>query len=308
MNKKNIIIGLVAIILIVIGIFLNNKNNSAIVSTQNNQTNDQNLITSVSFSCDDDKTIQASFYEGATPPKVEPGQPPIPTGSVKISLSDGRALDIPQAISADGARYATSNDAIVFWNKGKGAFITENNEKTYSGCIQLAEKTDSLSNVYENSKKGFSILYPNGFTVDKDYTYQEAGPGKSISGVKFTIPSSMASGTNLSSDSYLSVEELPQASNCSATLFSYDNSEKATEVTDGDTIYSYLKTGDAGAGNRYDEFIYAIPGTNPCIALRYFIHYGVFENYPAGTVTKFDEKALTDTFDQIRHSLIVSSQ
>ena len=307
MNKKNIIIGLVAIILIIIGISLNNKNNSTIVSNQNNETKDQNLITSVSFSCDDDKTIQASFYEGATPPKVEPGQPPIPTGSVKISLSDGRSINMPQSISADGARYATANDAVVFWNKGKGAFLTENNEKTYTGCIQVANKTDNLSNVYENSKQGISILYPEGFIVDKNYTYQGGGVDKSINGVKFTIPDTMAKGTNLSSDSYISVEELPNTSNCSATAFSYDGS-KSTSIMDGDTTYSYVKTNDAGAGNRYDEFIYAIPGTNPCIAIRYFIHYGVFENYPTGTITKFDEKALTDTFDQIRHSLIISPQ
>jgi hypothetical protein len=39
--------------------------------------------------------------------------------------------------------------------------------------------------------------------------------------------------------------------------------------------------------------------------VRYFIHYGVFENYPAGSVTRFDHTALVDRFDAIRQTLVV---
>src|ERR1035437_7975071 len=63
--------------------------------------------------------------------------------------------------------------------------------------------------LYKSSTEGFSIYYPIGFTVNENYVYQELGPGKDINGVKFTIPASLASGTNLGSDSYLSVEEIP---------------------------------------------------------------------------------------------------
>ena len=40
------------------------------------------------------------------------------------------------------------------------------------------------------------------------------GEKKLIHGVKFTIPMTMATGTNLSSDTHLSIESLPRAKNC----------------------------------------------------------------------------------------------
>ncbi|HUD03973.1 MAG TPA: MliC family protein, partial [Candidatus Paceibacterota bacterium] len=54
---------------------------------------------------------------------------------VTISLSDGRTMNLPQTISADGGRYANTDDSFVFWNKGNTAFITENGTTTFSNCI-----------------------------------------------------------------------------------------------------------------------------------------------------------------------------
>jgi hypothetical protein len=39
--------------------------------------------------------------------------------------------------------------------------------------------------------------------------------------------------------------------------------------------------------------------------VRYFIHYGVFQNYPAGMVREFDQQALLASFDAIRRTLVV---
>jgi hypothetical protein len=150
----------------------------------------------------------------------------------------------------------------------------------------------------------FSISYPKGYAADESYKYQELGPGKDISGVKFTIPAKLAAGTNLGTDSYISVEEIPHASVCSASLFINPETVIKKAVSAG-VIYS-LESMGAAAGNRYDETVYAVPGSDPCIAVRYFIHYGVFENYPPGSIRQFDEPALISQFDRIRHSLMVS--
>lgn len=56
-------------------------------------------------------------------------------GSVQLELSDLRALTLPQAISASGARFATADESFVFWNKGDTAFIQENNILTFTDCI-----------------------------------------------------------------------------------------------------------------------------------------------------------------------------
>jgi membrane-bound inhibitor of C-type lysozyme len=73
------------------------------------------------FTCHGGKTVMATFY----------------SDSVKLKLSDGRSLTLPQAMSGSGARYANADESIVFWNKGDTAFITEGsaNKETYSGCV-----------------------------------------------------------------------------------------------------------------------------------------------------------------------------
>ena len=94
------------------------------------------LISSVSYKCDDNKKIEASYYSGPTV-TVKPGEPPQPSGKVALTLSDGRKMTLPQTISGSGIRYANSDESIVFWSKGETAFITENNVETYSNCNQL---------------------------------------------------------------------------------------------------------------------------------------------------------------------------
>ena len=74
-------------------------------------------ITAV-FTCEGNKSITAAFTQN----------------SVHLQLSDGRTMSLPQAISADGGRYANSDESFVFWNKGNGALITENGTTTFSNC------------------------------------------------------------------------------------------------------------------------------------------------------------------------------
>ncbi len=311
-----VIILIVIVVVIAFAIVHNyNKNKQAPVVTPVQVTTTEPSAT-VSYSCDAGKTITAVYYQGESTPSADPSQPPIPGGSVTVTLSDGRTMTLKQTISADGTRYANADESFVFWGKGNGALVLENNQsKSYIGCIQvaLAPADGSLPQVYSNSSEGFSLRLPslattansNGYKVDASYKYQNLGPGKDIYGVKFTIPASLAKGTNLSTDSYISVEEIPKATTCTASLFT-DQGTKATTVTDNGVTYSQIITGDAGAGNRYDETIYAIPGTSPCVAVRYFIHYGAFENYPAESITQFDKQALISTFDQIRRTLVIN--
>ncbi len=73
------------------------------------------------FTCAESKTITATFY-----PKDDK--------YVDLSLSDGRKLSVPRAISASGARYANTDESFVFWNKGDTAFIMEGNTTTFADC------------------------------------------------------------------------------------------------------------------------------------------------------------------------------
>lgn len=160
------------------------------------------------------------------------------------------------------------------------------------------------ANLIELPPQSASMLPPQGYIVDANYHYQAQGVGKDILGTKYTIPASMVKGTNLAVDSYISVEQiaLVDKSQCSASLFT-DPSIKTSIINDNGVTYSIATSSDAGAGNRYEESVYVLTNTNPCTAVRYFIHYGAIENYPKGTVKEFDRQVLIKEFDAIRRSV-----
>lgn len=270
--------------------------------TQNKPT-EQTLVATALYTCDAGKAITARYFRGEGHTASSVNQPPIPNGRIEVSLSDGRKLTLPQTISADGGRYANTDESTIFWNKGRNLMVTEKDTETYTGCIETSKDPGTLPQVYASSTKGFSVRYPIGFEVNSEYHYQALGQGKDISGVKFTIAKAMTAGTNLSADSYISVEQIPGLTECSATPFLYQG-VKVSTTTDGNTEYSVGTLSGAAAGNRYEETIYAIPGTNPCVAIRYFVHYGAIENYPSGAVQAFDKGLLIKQFDLVRRTLI----
>lgn len=267
------------------------------------------LISTATYLCTEGKQITAAYYDTNATSTAVAGQPPVPTGSVVLALSDGRNLTLPQTVSGSGVRYANNGESIVFWNKGNGITYTENGAQPYMGCMQVASGTAALSQSYGNGSKGFTLRYAPGYIIDEKYTYQGFGPTKSIYGTKFTIPATTATGTNLSSDSYLSVEQIQNATSCDATLF-LDKAlgGKVATTSDNGMTYSVSSSTDAAAGNRYEETVYAIPGSSPCTAVRYLVHYGVFENYPKGTIQQFDRMAIMSQFDAIRRTLTLLGQ
>jgi membrane-bound inhibitor of C-type lysozyme len=301
---KNILAGLVVLALIIAGAW--DLLSKPVATTPVAQT----PAATAQYSCSAGNSITAQFYNGTSTPVVQAGQPPVPTGSVQVALSDGRQMTLRQTISADGTRYANADESFVFWSKGNGALVLENNqEKTYIGCVTVVPQPtgSNVSQVYSDKAGTFSVRYPAQFTVDEAYKYTNMGPGKTINGVKFTIDPAMATGTNLSSDTYINVEQIPQATTCSAAMFlDKGMGVSSSTVVDNGTTYSVATTTGAGAGNRYEETVYALPGTNPCVAVRYMVHYGVLDNYPAGSVKQFNQTTLLEQFDQIRRTLIVN--
>jgi hypothetical protein len=156
--------------------------------------------------------------------------------------------------------------------------------------------------VYTHTDPAFEVTYPRGFSVREPYLYQELGPGKDIPGVAFGIPQKMAEGTNLSEDSYISIEWKP-GTTCSMTAF-LDNPATSTRISDAGFTWEVASTTGAAAGNRYEETVFL----KGCTAVRYFIHFGVIENYPEGSVREFDRAALIASFDGIRRSFVLRAQ
>jgi membrane-bound inhibitor of C-type lysozyme len=106
----------------------------ATTTTEASKTTPTPIATAV-YQCDGGKSITAAFFEGEPVP-VKEGEMPVPTGSVELTL-DGVKTTLPQTISADGARYANTDESLVFWNKGTGAFIMHKDkvDAAYTNCV-----------------------------------------------------------------------------------------------------------------------------------------------------------------------------
>ncbi|MFM2374822.1 MAG: hypothetical protein RLZZ234_817 [Candidatus Parcubacteria bacterium] len=272
------------------------------------------LVSKALYMCKDQRTIEATYYENKATTTVAAGQPPVPKGGVKLVLSDTRTFDLPQTASASGVRYANANESFVFWNKGNGALVLEDDkEKTFIGCMLIAPVVTgvNLPAMYVSTDTAFSLRLPSiksamsdGYAIDETFKNTQS-PKLVIDGVKFTIPRARATTTNLSTDTFVSVEHVRNADVCTANLF-FEDAAPALQKTENGIAYSVATFSGAGAGNRYLETVYAIPGTNPCVAMRYMVHYTALENYATGTVRAFDQAALTTEFDQIRRTLVLN--
>ena len=113
----------------------------------------------------------------------------------------------------------------------------------------------------------------------------------------------MTGGTNLASDSGISVETLPRASKCSADIYLLAN-VKAQAFTDGATTYSVASSSDTVDGETIEETVFAFPSSSPCLAVRYYLHSGDADTSATGT-RPFDRTAVLAAFDKIRRSITV---
>jgi hypothetical protein len=160
--------------------------------------------------------------------------------------------------------------------------------------------------IYGDAKLGFSIAYPAKWRVDRTHMYPAPVGDARIAGVAFIVPPELTLHTNLSTNSYLSVESAPATGTCGPSAFLETTDTQRDEYQDS-LHWSVATAGDAGAGNLYDETIYVLKDSRPCLAIRYFIHSTNVENYTPGTVRQFDRAELVRLFDRIR-STFASSQ
>ncbi len=155
---------------------------------------------------------------------------------------------------------------------------------------------------YVDMAQHYSIDIPEGWRIDRSYVYPMRIGGRALHGTAFTVPEALRANTNLSPDTRLTVEAIPDAKSCTARLF-LDAPENELTENDGGHAWSVATSGDAGAGNFYDETVYALTDSKPCLAIRYFIHSTNVANYDPGTIKEFDRKALVTAFDRIRGTL-----
>lgn len=128
--KNKIFFVVLLAVFVAVGLFFASKRSSNSTSAGDSE---KKLITTVAYTCDAGHAgITAKYYEGKAVAQPKPGEPPIPTGSIELTFTDGRAMTLMQTLSADGARYSNDDESFVFWSKGNGAMVQEKPEIHYN--------------------------------------------------------------------------------------------------------------------------------------------------------------------------------
>lgn len=94
---------------------------------QTGSTSPSSLLKQAFFTCQDNQTIDAKFYDG----------------QVVLKLSDGRVKEAKQVVTSSGERYATSDDEFVFWTKGITSFIQEGQKTSFADCTETSFEPSS---------------------------------------------------------------------------------------------------------------------------------------------------------------------
>jgi membrane-bound inhibitor of C-type lysozyme len=258
------------------------------------------VITSTSqYFCDTGSTIIAGYSEKMA----------------SLKLSDGRSIDLPQVVSADGARYA--KDSLVFVTKGDQAFLQENGTDTYTNCISDSSNGVAVNGMKTFTDQGntFSFSYPEAFTLagggigySENWKVNTDGAlGLVLASVK--TPEDYQPKTNFG-DARFTVGTSSDPKAVKECLM--DNSGQGvvkTKVTLNKIPYTKFVSVDAGAGNRYETNSFRTVQNGQCYAIEYTIHYAVLENFDPKSGTKaFDQKKVHDVLDGIVASLTFLQQ
>ncbi len=182
------------------------------------------------------------------------------------------------------------------------AALTQLSNVSVSNVNVRASEAPNGWSVFAPPGSHFLIDYPDEYTVDTTYSYAGLGSRRDIKGVKFIVPESTAAGTNLvAADSGVSVEVLPDSTVCAGAEF-VDETTSSTDMTDSGVHYSVVESVATGAADRFDEIVYAVPGSVPCTAVRYSIHSIISKNASSSATQPFDKSALLNEFNLIRRS------
>jgi membrane-bound inhibitor of C-type lysozyme len=254
------------------------------------------VTASTSYLCRDGKTIDASFTDG----------------SATLTLSDTRALVLPQAISGSGVRY--EKDGAVFVGKGDNAFLEENGTQTYVDCIATGSPSGATAQsgykTFADKSGTFSFTYPSTVSVTAgDIGYTQAwmvnATSSGLTLTKATLGKSFQPNTNFS-EATLTVGTSADPS-AVATCLTYNPSggpsTAPSKVTINGTSYTVFHESDAGAGNRYDTTSYRTLRSDQCYVVEYTIHSTAIGNYsPDQGIKEFDMNAVANIMDDVVQS------
>lgn len=131
MKQQNLYISIGIILVAVVGFTaIVRRNVDRPASGQISQTSSQDLR--VNFSCEENKGLSVVFH--------------LPEDALlDLTTSDGRAITLKNTPAPDRTQYTSQDGSVIFWSKGKGAYLQEGTRTTFSNCQLAAGAMDTTT-------------------------------------------------------------------------------------------------------------------------------------------------------------------
>lgn len=259
---------------------------------------------SATYYCDDGRTMQALFKKG---PSTGLG-----ANTLELSLSDGRAFNLPEQTAGSGMRYEAASTQyltdVAFMGSGDNAYLTENGARTYDNCTAaFIHDSDAPGYAtYTDRGQTFTFAFPSDFIVagspigyTTDWSAEATTSGLVLA--RILVPDGYASDTNFIEASFTVGASSDPSALASCLTAPVAGATTTTERL-GTERFAKLMWRGAAAGNRYDTTSYRIVRKGQCWAVEYTIRYGNIDNYPKGNVKEFDEALVVISLEEVAHS------
>ncbi|MFA6095658.1 MAG: hypothetical protein WC767_02335 [Candidatus Paceibacterota bacterium] len=212
--------------------------------------------------------VNTVFYFGPKGPYYENGR-----------LSDAKwVINIfPYHKEQPGVRFTSGNREYYISDEGLQSEKFDLFLRSFKFTSPAASEDVPGWKTYRTDEFGFEVKYPADFIIDEGHAYGRI-ERQTLLGVAFKVPSRLSAGTNLSSDSYIAIERSNgDGDSCDAYSFLEQAQTAAARDSEwrkiGEASYSYGKSSGAGAGNYYEESVYARSITRSfCIIARLSVH------------------------------------
>ena len=189
---------------------------------------------------------------------------------------------------------------LVLFIIGAGLFVWytwPKDENLHVEIEPVEEVPTQTTRTYTSLGLGYSLTYPFAF-MQSEHTYDFSETKDIEGGFRVTISPETATGTNLGPDTYIAVEQLPNANNCTGDIYLRAN-VTASEVRDGSVTYSVASSTEETENGSIEEWVWALTESSPCTAIRYYISSTAADAETVG----FNRAALLREFEGIRRSL-----
>lgn len=169
------------------------------------------------------------------------------------------------------------------------------------GPVPQSEVKSFTWTTSKNTALGYELSYPKGAMMYKAGTVAETGmlnPNKKIKKDRFVVTSDYTKGTNLASDSGVTIEVYDSTQLCQAEYVP-ENFTAAPSVTINGNTFSVATSEGVGAGNLYRHQLYKTIKDGKCYVAIAITHSTSVGAYPVGEVTEYNKAELMEIYNKV---------